>query len=54
MAEKENPHQPLAKPMEAAANFWGEPYAHPYQRFSSANPMPIKNWASNLAEFFQE
>jgi len=26
---KENPHQPLAKPMRVAANFWGEPYAHP-------------------------
>jgi len=41
--EKENPHQPLAKPMGAAANFWGEPCAHPSHGFSVANPMPRKS-----------
>jgi len=51
---KENPHQSLAKPMGAAANFWGEPYAHPSKRFACANPVPIKNRASNFAQFFQE
>jgi len=40
MPVKASPHQSLAKPMRAAASFWGEPCAHPSQGFSSANQMP--------------
>jgi len=42
-AEKKNPHRPgTQKPMgETLA--WGEPYAHPYQGFIIANPMPRKS-----------
>ena len=47
---KENPHQTFAKPMGAAVNFWGEPYAHPSQGFKIANLMPIRspNWPGQV------
>jgi hypothetical protein len=47
---RKNPHQTVARPMGAAVNFWGEPYAHPSHGSINANQMPRKSayWPGEL------
>ena len=41
--KKEPPIDPRHRSRWGETLAWGEPYAHPYQGFIIANPMPIKS-----------